>query len=185
MSADGRVRAWSRVPRAAGGTAAVLYEAPGAEADPAARLRPVWPLLQACAEAEADLRLGIGARASGAEELRVSQRQARYALAAADHAVPVRAAEQLDTLSELLAGVPAEVRTVFAARMLGALGDGMLRETLEVFLANNCSWTRTAEALHLHVNTVHYRIDRVEALTGRDLTRLDHKVDLYAALRCS
>ncbi|MGW6707019.1 PucR family transcriptional regulator [Streptomyces sp. NPDC054956] len=57
-------------------------------------------------------------------------------------------------------------------------------QTLEVFLANNCSWTRTAEALHLHVNTVHYRIERVEALTGRDLSRLDHKLDLYAALRC-
>ncbi|MFJ3922304.1 PucR family transcriptional regulator [Streptomyces sp. NPDC090022] len=88
------------------------------------------------------------------------------------------------TLAELLAGAPAEVRTVYRTRVLGALGDGMLRETLEVFLANNCSWTRTAEALHLHVNTVHYRIERVESLTGRDLSRLDHELDLYAALRC-
>ncbi|MFG2982958.1 helix-turn-helix domain-containing protein [Streptomyces sp. NPDC048258] len=38
--------------------------------------------------------------------------------------------------------------------------------------------------MHLHVNTVHYRIERVEVLTGRDLSRLDHKLDLYAALRC-
>lgn len=96
----------------------------------------------------------------------------------------MRGVEQLDTLAELLSGVPPEVRGVFGARTLGALGDGMLRETLEVFLANNCSWTRTAEALHLHVNAVHYRIERVEALTGRDLSRLDHKLDLYAALRC-
>ncbi|WP_314246757.1 helix-turn-helix domain-containing protein [Streptomyces sp. DSM 40907] len=60
----------------------------------------------------------------------------------------------------------------------------MLRETLEVFLANNCSWARTAEVFHLHVNTVHYRIEWVEVLTGRDLSCLDHKLDLYAALRC-
>jgi hypothetical protein len=40
----------------------------------------------------------------------------------------------------------------------------MLLETLEVFLANDCSWARTAQALHLHVNTVHYRIQRIEAL---------------------
>ncbi|MFF1337870.1 PucR family transcriptional regulator [Streptomyces sp. NPDC058290] len=93
--------------------------------------------------------------------------------------------EQLDTLATLLSGVPEEVRAVYASRTLGALGDGMLRETLEVFLANNCSWTLTAETLHLHVNTVHYRIERVESLTGRDLSRLDHKLDLYAAsLRC-
>ncbi|MFD9008604.1 PucR family transcriptional regulator [Streptomyces sp. NPDC059552] len=83
-----------------------------------------------------------------------------------------------------MAGIPPEVRAVYGTRTLGVLGDGMLRETLEVFLANNCSWARTAEALHLHVNTVHYRIERVEVLTGRDLSRLDHKLDLYAALRC-
>ncbi|MER5931813.1 helix-turn-helix domain-containing protein [Streptomyces sp. NPDC002054] len=176
------------VPYAVGGTVAVLYEDPDAEADadadPVARLRPVWPLIQACGGPEADLRLGIGAQAAGTEELRASLSQARFALTAADEAVPVRGVEQLDTLAGLLAGVPPEVRTAFSARILGALGDGILRETVEVFLANNCSWARTAEALHVHVNTVHYRIDRVQTLTGRDLTRLDHKVDLYAALRC-
>ncbi|MGE6738544.1 helix-turn-helix domain-containing protein, partial [Streptomyces sp. NPDC059900] len=34
------------------------------------------------------------------------------------------------------------------------------------------------------VNTVHYRIERVQDLTGRDLSRLDHKLDLRAALLC-
>ncbi|MET9606544.1 helix-turn-helix domain-containing protein [Streptomyces sp. NPDC006512] len=172
------------VPRAAGGPVAVLYEDPGAAADHVAALRAVWPLLQACGGPDADLRLGAGARAAGPDALRSSLTQARFALTAADAEGPVRAVEQLDTLAELLSGVPPEVRGVFGSRTLGALGDGMLRETLEVFLANNCSWARTAEALHLHVNTVHYRIERVEALTGRDLSRLDHKLDLYAALRC-
>ncbi|WP_341845615.1 helix-turn-helix domain-containing protein [Streptomyces silaceus] len=31
---------------------------------------------------------------------------------------------------------------------------------------------------------MHYRIQRIESLTARDLSRLDHKLDLYAALRC-
>ncbi|MCX5012731.1 PucR family transcriptional regulator ligand-binding domain-containing protein [Streptomyces sp. NBC_00555] len=172
------------VPYAVGRTAAVLYEDPDAGVEVVAGLRSVWPLLRACGGPGADLRLGAGARAEGAEGLRASLSQARFALTAADEEVPVRAVEQLDTLAELLAGVPPEVRGVFGARTLGALGDGMLRETLEVFLANNCSWARTAEALHLHVNTVHYRIERVQVLTGRDLSRLDHKLDLYAALRC-
>ncbi|MCJ0875523.1 helix-turn-helix domain-containing protein [Streptomyces sp. AP-93] len=186
---------------AAGPGGAVLYEGPdwgaggsaggsaggagaAGTADLADRLRSVWPLLQACAGPGADLRLGVGARAATADGLRASLCQARFALTAADAVVAVRGVEQLDTLTELLSGVPPEVRGVFGARTLGSLGDGMLRETLEVFLANNCSWTRTAEALHLHVNTVHYRIERVEALTGRDLSRLDHKLDLYAALHC-
>ncbi|WP_411074206.1 PucR family transcriptional regulator [Streptomyces sp. cmx-4-7] len=60
----------------------------------------------------------------------------------------------------------------------------MLLETLEAFLAHDCSWTRTAEALHIHVNTVHYRVERIETLTGRDLSRLDDRADLRAALLC-
>ncbi|MFC9293377.1 PucR family transcriptional regulator [Streptomyces sp. NPDC057011] len=173
------------VPYAVGRSAAVLYEDPAATSDAAARLREAWPLLQACVGPEADLRLGTGTAARSAEALRASLGQARFALAAAaDGAGPVRGVVELDTLARLLAGVPAEVRAVFRSQVLGALGDGMLRETLEVFLANNCSWARTAEALHLHVNTVHYRIERVEVLTGRDLSRLDHKLDLYAALHC-
>ncbi|MER6777518.1 MULTISPECIES: helix-turn-helix domain-containing protein [unclassified Streptomyces] len=173
------------VPYAVGRSVAVLYEDQDAAVDVPGLLRQVWPLVRACGGPEADLRLGAGARAAGAEALCASMRQARFALTATDETSPVRAVEQLDTLSALLSGVPEEVRSVYATRALGALGDGMLREALEVFLANNCSWTRTAEALHLHVNTVHYRIERVESLTGRDLSRLEHKLDLYAALRCA
>lgn len=43
---------------------------------------------------------------------------------------------------------------------------------------------RTDEVLHLHVNTVHYRIQRIEHGTGRDLSRLYDRLDLRAALLC-
>ncbi|MFD3471139.1 PucR family transcriptional regulator [Streptomyces sp. NPDC058682] len=169
---------------AVGRSVAVLHEDPASATDAAGALRAVWPMLQQCGGPQSELRLGLGTRAEGPEGLRASLSQARFALTSADEAVPVRGVEQLNTLGELMAGIPPEVRTVYGTRTLGALGDGMLRETLEVFLATNCSWARTAEALHLHVNTVHYRIERVEVLTGRDLSRLDHKLDLYAALLC-
>ncbi|WP_405481297.1 PucR family transcriptional regulator [Streptomyces anulatus] len=105
-------------------------------------------------------------------------------------AARITAIEDLTTLDALLTGIPADVRTAFGIHALGPLADDtnpsyrMLLETLDVFLAHNGSWARTAEALHLHVNTVHYRIQRVEILTGRDLARLDHKLDLKAALLC-
>ncbi len=175
---------WALGEAPGGEAVAVLYEGGRAETDTTAGLRALWPLLQVCGGPEADLRLGAGATAAGPEDLRASLTQARFALTAADAVAPVRGVEQLETLGGLMAGVPEEVRAVFGERVLGALGDGMLRETLEVFLANNCSWARTAQALHLHVNTVHYRMERVQLLTGRDLSRLDHKLDLYAALRC-
>ena len=126
-------------------------------------------------------------------ELNTALSEARYALAAARtttrSAPPVAGLSDLDGLALLLGGVPEAVREVYRRTVLGPLLDGgrsggMLLETLEVFLAHDCSWTRTAEALHIHVNTVHYRVERIETLTGRDLSRLDDRVDLSAALLC-
>lgn len=93
------------------------------------------------------------------------------------------------TLERLLSAVPADVRAVFSARTLRPLlpehdRTGTLLHTLEVFLRHDASWSRTAAALHLHVNTVRYRVQRIEHLTGRDLTRLPHRLDLHAALLC-
>jgi hypothetical protein len=89
----------------------------------------------------------------------------------------------------LLATVPDDVRRTFAARVLGPVleydarhGAG-LRATLEAFLDCSGSWSRAADTLHLHVNTVRYRIARVEELTGRDLSRLEDRVDVFLALR--
>ncbi|MEU7733857.1 helix-turn-helix domain-containing protein [Streptomyces griseus] len=152
-----------------------------------------WPLLHDCRPGT-PLYAGVSALTTEPTGLHAALTQARYALATARHTSPaagrVTTVEELASLETLLAGVPADVRTIFSARTLGPLADSdtashhTLLKTLEVFLAHNCSWARTAEALHLHVNTVHYRIDRVQLLTGRDLSRLDHKLDLRAALLC-
>ncbi|MFI7289979.1 PucR family transcriptional regulator [Streptomyces anulatus] len=152
-----------------------------------------WPLLDKCRSGTL-LYAGVSALTTEPTGLQAALTQARCALATARHASStagrVTTVEELASLESLLAGIPADVRTIFSARTLGPLADSdtashhMLLETLEVFLAHNCSWARTADALHLHVNTVHYRIDRVQVLTGRDLSRLDHKLDLRAALLC-
>jgi DNA-binding PucR family transcriptional regulator len=89
----------------------------------------------------------------------------------------------------LLAAVPDEVRRAFAVRVLEPVLDydartgAGLRETLEAFLECSGSWSRAAQRLHLHVNTVRYRIGRVEELTGRNLAELPDRVDVYLALR--
>lgn len=152
-----------------------------------------WRLLHNCRPGN-PLYAGVSALTTEPTGLHAALTQARYALATARHTSPtagrVTTVEELASLESLLAGIPADIRTIFSARTLGPLADSdtasrhTLLETLEVFLAHNCSWARTAEALHLHVNTVHYRIDRVQVLTGRDLSRLDHKLDLRAALLC-
>ncbi|MFI1783447.1 PucR family transcriptional regulator [Streptomyces rubiginosohelvolus] len=164
----------------------------------ATTLKNLWPTLQS-RNAKVPLHGGISTPATTPQTLKGALTQARYALTAArSRRAPgteaptsnLTAIEDLTTLGALLTGIPADVRTAFGIHALGPLADDtnpshrMLLETLDVFLTHNGSWARTAEALHLHVNTVHYRIQRVEMLTGRDLARLDHKLDLKAALLC-
>ena len=45
------------------------------------------------------------------------------------------------------------------------------------------SWNACAARMYVHVNTVRYRIRRIEELTGRDLSCLDDQVDFFLALR--
>ncbi len=89
----------------------------------------------------------------------------------------------------LLAHVPDELRRAYRDRLLGPLRayderhHSRLEETLDRFLCCSASWSRCAQELHIHVNTLRYRVDKINQLTGRDLGRLDHQVDFYLALR--
>ncbi|WP_433506683.1 PucR family transcriptional regulator [Pseudonocardia halophobica] len=104
-------------------------------------------------------------------------------------AVAVVTASEVTSHVALLAAVPDDVRRTFADRVLRPVlaydernAAGLL-ETLEAFLDCSGSWSRAAERLHLHVNTVRYRIGRVEELTGRSLADFPDRVDLFLALR--
>jgi len=56
-----------------------------------------------------------------------------------------------------------------------------LERTLRVFLANDAHWAATAAELFVHVNTLRNRLGRVSELTGRDVTSLEERVDLFLA----
>jgi hypothetical protein len=137
------------------------------------------------------LRLGVSGAATGASSLRGALDEARHACAMAGMSperVAIVGEGELASHVMLLAAVPDGVRRAFRDRMLGQLLDydrehrAELVATLRAFLACSGSWTRCAEELHIHVNTLRYRIDRIERMTGRDLGRLDARVDLFLAL---
>ncbi|MGW7548550.1 PucR family transcriptional regulator [Streptomyces sp. NPDC054770] len=179
-----------RAPRAAVGR---LPDGTAFAVLPAADIGAAWELVAGC-EPGVPLHGGTGSVAAGPGELSGALAQARYALTSARTTAPdasvLTDAATLTSLSALLTGVPAEVRAVYRRTVLGPLLTGeraasaVLLSTLQTFLACDGSWARTAEALHLHVNTVHYRMQRVEHFTGRDLSRLSDRLDLWAALLC-
>ncbi|GAA2926227.1 PucR family transcriptional regulator ligand-binding domain-containing protein [Streptomyces argenteolus] len=140
------------------------------------------------------LTLGVSAAVHSAEGLRGALEEARHArrvAAARPGRVCAAGHHELASHVLLLPFVPDDVRRAFTARLLDPLRDydrrhrAELIETLVAFLDCDGSWTRCAARLHLHVNTLRYRVGRIEQLTGRDLSRLEDKLDFFLALRMS
>ncbi|MGW1776660.1 PucR family transcriptional regulator [Streptomyces sp. NPDC002104] len=163
-----------------------------------ARLTPDALERVACASLPRGLRagerlaFGVSDPVGGAAELRHALAQARNARQVTPPSQPVAARGPDDLAAHVMALlplIPAEVRREFSRRMLAPLTDydrrygSDLVPTLRSFLEHDGSWARCGEALHLHVNSLRYRISRIEALTGRNLSRLEDKMDFAAALR--
>ncbi|MFI1203218.1 PucR family transcriptional regulator ligand-binding domain-containing protein (plasmid) [Streptomyces sp. BHT-5-2] len=151
------------------------------------------PLARGLAD-DGRLTIGVSASVHSAEGLRGALEEARHArrvAAARPGRVCAAGHEELASHVLLLPFVPDDVRRAFTARLLDPLRDydrrhrAELIPTLEAFLDCDGSWTRCATRLHLHVNTLRYRVGRIEQLTGRDLSRLEDKLDFFLALRMS
>jgi PucR C-terminal helix-turn-helix domain/GGDEF-like domain len=159
----------------------------------AAWLREAGPVLTAAGLA---LTAGIGGPADSAAALAGAVREASgVRRAAAPRVGAVAAGICVATSAEvgshelLLASVPTPVLRSFRERLLGPLTEydarhnAELLPTLRSFLACDGSWSACATRMYVHVNTVRYRIGRIEALTGRDLSALADRVDFFLALR--
>ncbi|MFC9952732.1 PucR family transcriptional regulator, partial [Streptomyces prasinus] len=159
-----------------------------------ALLESIREPLTAGLDGDGRLTLGVSAAVHSAEGLRGALEEARHArrvAAARPGRVCAAGHHELASHVLLLPFVPDDVRRAFTARLLDPLRDydrrhrAELIPTLEAFLDCDGSWTRCAARLHLHVNTLRYRVGRIEQLTGRDLSRLEDKLDFFLALRMS
>jgi DNA-binding PucR family transcriptional regulator len=162
-----------------------------------------WLRDAAAAMAAPGIRLtaGVSGSVDGCGSFAVALREAAIArrLAALRSPEPVRGSvpppitvatsADADSHELLLASVAAPVLRSFRDRLLGPVTayderhHAELVPTLRVFLDCNGSWSTCAAKLYVHVNTVRYRIGRIEELTGRDLSSLANRVDFFLALR--
>jgi PucR family transcriptional regulator, purine catabolism regulatory protein len=134
--------------------------------------------------------VGYGSVRSGTAEIAGGAREAEQALAmgrrlfGADSATAFkelglyRLLYALQPLPELRA-----FRDDALARLLAKDRGGVLVQTLGAYLGTNGSPTDAAERLHLHRNTVLYRLGRLEDLLGVDLRDADVRLALHLALK--
>jgi hypothetical protein len=135
------------------------------------------------------LRVGISDPVSNIEQLSSALAVARDRLVATTGEAPVLVTRTSNAKSHraLLALLGDRTRASFGSDVLGPLVEyderngSELVATLRAFLDNGGAWVQTARDLELHPNTMRYRMSRVEDLTGRDLSRMSDRVDLFLA----
>jgi hypothetical protein len=139
---------------------------------------------------KARVSIGVSAGLTGPAAIRRGAEQAGHARRLAEaRGGGVVTSDEIYTHALLLATVPDDVRRSFTDGLLAPLfaydrrHQSDLVRTLGVFLDCAGSWSGCAQRLHVHVNTVRYRIGRIEGLTGRDLSSMADRVDLFLALR--
>lgn len=134
--------------------------------------------------------LGHGAARSGPSEVASAAREAEQALSMGRRLFGpdvVTAFKDLGLYRLLLSlqSLP-ELRS-FQDEVLASLRQkdrtGALLKTLRSYLATNGSPTDAAQALHLHRNTVLYRLGRIEDVLGVDLRDPEVRLTLHLALK--
>jgi purine catabolism regulator len=135
----------------------------------------------------AELALGVSDPLCRPDRVPDAAREARWAETAA-RSLGGGVARYGDATPLFLPRTIGEAETA-AERVMGPViaydeehGTDLVR-SLRVFLDHNRSWQRSAEVLHVHKQTLVYRMRRVEELTGRSLREMADVVELWLGLR--
>ena len=134
-----------------------------------------------------EARVGVSAPFRGLGDAPEARRQARLAAGAAAPASREVVRFDQQPLAVLLAGAPDQA-TLLTDTVLGPVlalpadDREVLLSTAHSWLANDGSTSTAARELHLHRNTVRYRLRRLEALTGRDLAKPVDAAEVFIAL---
>ncbi|WP_243858565.1 CdaR family transcriptional regulator [Mycobacterium sp. DL440] len=132
-----------------------------------------------------DVSIAIGSGGSGIAELNMSARDAFDAMKLGPVANPGERIHQIDQvrLQQALSVVPIDSRTRLTEGLLGPLLHdrewATLRQTLIAW--GDCAFNTTRAATHLHVhrNTLIYRLDKIARIIGRPLDETGLAVALY------
>lgn len=149
------------------------------------RLRAACAAL--AAETEAELYCGLSSPAAGFGAVAAAYEQASLAVSRASERRPVVALATLPAIQHLLTGATGTTRALLLAKAgpLAAQKPSALatmRDTLRGFADADLNVTRAAAALHIHENTLRYRLRRIREASGHDPQTFAGLVELLCLL---
>jgi sugar diacid utilization regulator len=133
------------------------------------------------------LAIGVGTVADGVGELPRAYTEARAALVGVARDGGVVALPCLSAFEYLTQRPDDTVRRLIDPRLSAFLAEdqargGVLVDTIRAFAGADLSLRVAAERLHVHPNTAHYRLRRIEQRTGRSPRRIADLIELLAAI---
>jgi PucR family transcriptional regulator, purine catabolism regulatory protein len=137
--------------------------------------------------AELGSRLGVSDVLGAAERMPEAAQEAAWALGIAE-ANDLPSARYGDGAGLLMPRTPAEAQEL-VSRVLGELlahdqaHGTQYVETVRAFVRANGSWQHAAVDVHVHKQTLGYRLRKVEELSGRGFHRIEHLAQWWFALQ--
>ena len=127
----------------------------------------------------------MGEATTNQQEGKTALQQARLAAQSVREVQGARSFASVEPVTWLLQGQSAEDLQTLHAELVGTLeaGDssGKLKRTLHAYLRSPNDMTSLAAELHIHVNTLRYRLGRIETLIGLPLSEPQTLAKLYLA----
>jgi hypothetical protein len=134
------------------------------------------------------LSIGISTEVSGTEQVATAYRESESARLALGGEPGVMALAGMSAFEYLTRGSDATASRLIAPAIAQFVAEdadqgGVLIQTLREYVSCDLNARRTAEQLHIHVNTCHYRLGRIAERTGSDLHRVTDLIEILIAAR--
>jgi hypothetical protein len=134
-----------------------------------------------------DVRYGVSVPSQGFASVQQAYREAELSLSYTSASRPIVSLEDLSSLECALIGATATTKAIIAAKgnNLRALSQEDLAaavETIRAFSDANLNVAKAAEQMHVHPNTVRYRLERIATRAGHDPRTFTGLVELLCIL---
>ena len=137
-----------------------------------------------------DVHYGVSVPAQGFAGVQQAYREAELSLSYSSATRPIVSLGDLSALEVALVGASAPTKSLIASKgsRLAALPDDdrmAAVATIRAFADADLNVTRAAERMHVHPNTVRYRLRQIATRTGHDPRTFTGLVDLICILEVS
>jgi hypothetical protein len=134
-----------------------------------------------------DVRYGVSVPSQGFPSVQQAYREAALSLSYTSATRPIVSLDDLSSLECALIGATATTKAAIASKgnSLRALSHDDLAaavETIRAFSSADLNVAKAAEKMHVHPNTVRYRLQQIATKTGHDPRTLTGLVDLICIL---